>query len=179
MILKIRKVFTDHPYIVMTILILVGILLYTLSSPIKNDSPLATPTDPIKIPLTTSLTTAPRTSELDNNVEIIQTYTAKVNGETVKIPIVPSPSPQGVKGIITQEIDMTSIVQKATEAEVLKHKVNYEVSIGVGTHKGDYYIPLEIQRNYKNDQAVSVEIHIDPTDSKVITGGELKWKRLF
>jgi cytoskeletal protein RodZ len=177
---KIHKVLTDPRLTWVLIVMLVGLLWYSFRSPIKNNSPLSTPQESIKLPLTTSVTTAPRTSSTDNNVELTQKYTAKVNGETVTVPIVPSTNPSGVKGVITQEIDMTSIVKKATEAEVLKNKVNWEAGIGLGVHEGSFYVPVEIQRNYKKDRAIELELHVDPTLSHPkVNGGELLWKKLF
>jgi len=55
---------------------------------------------------------------------------------------------------------------------------NWEWSVGYGQHHGDGYIPVGLQRNYSKDKALSGEIHLDPSDIKKVTGGEVKqvWK---
>lgn len=168
----------DHKLVLVLIAVILVILVYTFRKPTENHSPLGLPTEPLKIPLTTSLDTAPRTSTSDANVELNQKYTAKVNGQTVSIPVTTLPAPNGIKGIITQEVDMTPVVDKAVKDGVAKAKVNWELGTGLGIHNGDLYIPLEIQRNYKKDKAVVIEIHKDLQGSKV-SGGELKHKWLF
>lgn len=61
-------------------------------------------------------------------------------------------------------------------------KKNWEISSGVGSHEGDVYIPIELQRNYAKDKAVSVELHLDAEDllkaHPRVNGWEVKhtWK---
>lgn len=54
---------------------------------------------------------------------------------------------------------------------------NWGISTGYGVHQGDSYIPIELQRNYAKNKAVSAEIHLKPLTTEV-TGYEVKhtWK---
>jgi len=50
----------------------------------------------------------------------------------------------------------------------------WELSIGYGQHGGDHYIPVELQRNFSMDAAVSVEYHYGGVHEK---GFEVKYTR--
>jgi len=50
---------------------------------------------------------------------------------------------------------------------------SWEYSIGYGQHGGDRYVPVELQRNFSKDAAVSVEYHFGGCD----TGWEVKYTR--
>lgn len=54
----------------------------------------------------------------------------------------------------------------------------WEIGTGVGTHRGNVYIPVSIQRDYKVDKAVRVEVHLDPKDRMTPKGVEVQhiWK---
>lgn len=114
----------------------------------------------------TSLEVVPKTSATDNDLEITQRYKANINGATVEVPVVSKGvTMNGTKAVVTQEVDMTKVVNAALtiEREKVKQefKKNWEISTGVGSHEGDVYIPVELQRNYAKDKAVSVELHLD------------------
>lgn len=55
---------------------------------------------------------------------------------------------------------------------------NWEWSVGYGQQNGEGYIPIGLQRNYSKDGAVEVEVHLDTSKIKSITGWEVKriWK---
>ena len=55
---------------------------------------------------------------------------------------------------------------------------NWELGIGAGVHDGKAYIPVSLQRNYKKDRSVVLELHYDLKDNKV-NGGEVQWKVHF
>lgn len=130
----------------------------------------------------TTVSVVPKASPTDNDVELTQTYSALINGEKVTAPITytsQGSSSDGNKGIIQQSIDLQPVVDLAKEAgrrEAEKvYKKNWEVSTGLGVHKGDLYIPIGIQRNYAPDKAIAAEVHMD---KEGVSGGELKhvWK---
>jgi len=50
---------------------------------------------------------------------------------------------------------------------------NWEWSVGYGQHGGDRYIPVELQRNFSKDAAVSIEYHAGGSEK----GGEVKYTR--
>ena len=55
----------------------------------------------------------------------------------------------------------------------------WEIGTGVGTHRGNVYVPVSVQRDYKGvDKAVRVEIHLDPKDRMAPKGVEVQhiWK---
>ena len=55
---------------------------------------------------------------------------------------------------------------------------NWEIGVGAGVHDGKAYIPVSLQRNYKKDRSVVLELHYDLKDNKV-NGGEVQWKVHF
>ena len=55
---------------------------------------------------------------------------------------------------------------------------NWELGTGIGVHDGKAYIPISLQRNYKKDRSVVLELHYDLKDNKV-NGGEVQWKVHF
>ncbi|GBG55145.1 hypothetical protein SPFL3102_03593 [Sporomusaceae bacterium FL31] len=144
-----------------------------------SHSPKSTPkstTAPALMQSETTVTVVPKESPQDNDVELTQTYKASINGVEVIAPIKTTGSS---KGIIKQEIDLKPVVDLAKEqgykeAEKV-FKKSWEISGGLGVHKGDLYIPIEIQRDYKPNRTVSAEVHVD---SSGISGGEVKtgWK---
>lgn len=55
----------------------------------------------------------------------------------------------------------------------------WEIGTGVGTNRGNVYVPVSIQRDYKGvDKAVRVEVHLDPKDRMAPKGVEVQhiWK---
>ena len=147
----------------------------------KVDTPLITTNNrPTIIDNTTTVTTIPKDNPTAPDVVIDQHYTAKVNGETITVPV-ETVGTDGTTGVINQEIDLTPVVDKAIdlgyEAGKKNFKKNWEISTGLGVHEGNYYIPVEVQRNYVTDKAVSAEVHFDYSSSE-ITGCEIKhtWK---
>lgn len=50
---------------------------------------------------------------------------------------------------------------------------NWEWTVGYGKHGGDHYIPVELQRNFSKDAAVSYEQHFEGEKS----GFEIKYTR--
>jgi len=56
---------------------------------------------------------------------------------------------------------------------------NWEVSFGVGVHGGDRYIPVELQRNFSKDAAMSVEYHFEGRKRGFEVKYKLKTDKLF
>lgn len=74
--------------------------------------------------------------------------------------------------------DRTAVVKNENEYKVDVLKINldkaWEISAGLGSHKGDSYIPLGVQRNYAPHKAVVTEVHLSPEDlvkGKIKTSG--------
>lgn len=80
--------------------------------------------------------------------------------------------------IVTPNINKTP--QAPYDVAVFKNNNyrNWEWSIGYGVQDGSKYIPFGLQRNYSKDKALEAEVHLDPSNIKKVTGGEIKqvWK---
>ena len=82
-----------------------------------------------------------------------------------------------------EKSDRTAVVKNDNEYKVDVLKINldksWEISAGVGSHSGDAYIPVGVQRNYATNKAVAAELHLVPEDlvrGKVKTSGwEVKY----
>ena len=120
----------------------------------------------------TNITATLKEYPSEPDVTLTNTYVANVNGEILKIPVVTPHelnSDAKTTGKITQTIDLTHVVNNMNN----KYKKNWEVGIGYGIHNGKSFVPVEIQRNYKEDKAISIEFH---TTTKGTQGYEIKHK---
>ena len=77
-----------------------------------------------------------------------------------------------------EKTDRTAVVKNDTEYKVDVLKINldkaWEVSAGVGSHRGDVYVPIGLQRNYAGNKALVAEVHLVPEDlvkGKIKTSG--------
>ena len=77
-----------------------------------------------------------------------------------------------------EKTDRTAVVKNDTEYKVDVLKINldkaWELSAGVGSHRGDSYIPVGVQRNYAPHKAIGAEVHLSPEDlvkGKIKTSG--------
>jgi len=161
------------------VITLIAVYLYTSSkAPTDVQSIEGVPLAPIATK--TSVGASYKATEADADLKVTQTYKAEVNGQTVVAPIKGVDSGKGVQGAINQEIDLKPITQLQREMDKKEFQKNWEVGTGIGINKGDIYVPIEIQRNYAKDKAVSLEIHVEAPELKPkVTGGELKHKWLF
>ena len=82
-----------------------------------------------------------------------------------------------------EKSDRTAVVKNDTEYKVYVLKINldksWKFSTGIGSHNGDAYIPVGVQRNYALNKALAVEAHLGLDDSakpKIKTSGwEVKY----
>ena len=77
-----------------------------------------------------------------------------------------------------EKTDRTAVVKNNEEYKVDVLKINldksWELSAGVGSHRGDAYIPVGVQRNYAPNKAVAAEAHLVPEElarGKIKTSG--------
>jgi len=77
-----------------------------------------------------------------------------------------------------EKTDRTAVVKNDNEYKVDVLKINldksWEFSAGVGSHLGDAYIPVGVQRNYAPNRAVAAEVQLAPEDlvkGKIKTSG--------
>lgn len=80
--------------------------------------------------------------------------------------------------IALEKTDRTAVVKNDNEYKVDVLKINldksWEVSTGIGSHRGDIYVPIGLQRNYAPHKAVEAEVHLTPEDlvkGKIKTSG--------
>ena len=63
-----------------------------------------------------------------------------------------------------EKTDRTAVIKNdsAYKVDVLKINLDksWEVSTGIGIHRGDTYIPVGVQRNYASNKAVVAELHL-------------------
>lgn len=119
--------------------------------------------------------------------EIKETFVVHHDNKTVKVPVSNVKIPVGKeenkessnsssssnKAIrYDNEIDVSSLVTPFIP--------KWEVSVGVGKHHEDTYIPVGIQRDYTKSgkKAVRVEVHLDPSEQMKPNGVEVShvWK---
>ena len=74
-----------------------------------------------------------------------------------------------------EKTDRTAVVKNEKDYKVDVLKINldksWEISAGVGSHQGDVYLPVGLQRNYSPNKALAAEVHLVPED---LTKGKIK-----
>ncbi len=77
-----------------------------------------------------------------------------------------------------EKTDRTAVVKNETAYKVDVLKINLDkawgFSAGVGSHNGDTYLPVGVQRNYAAHKSLAVEVHVDAGDlerGKIKTSG--------
>lgn len=77
-----------------------------------------------------------------------------------------------------EKTDRTAVVKNDTDYKVDVLKINldksWELSAGVGSHQGDVYLPVGLQRNYAPNKAVAAAVHLVPEElakGKIKTSG--------
>lgn len=156
------------------ILVVLGVYLWYSYSNKHHDAPKVE--QPATAAIKTTVKVVPKESPTDNDLEVTQVYRANVNGNQVNIPVV---NKENSKGVIKQEVDLSAVTQLQRKVDEREFKKNWEIGTGVGVHEGDIYIPVEIQRNYKPDRAIAVEVHMSPEIPPRVNGGEVKWIKKF
>lgn len=142
--------------------------------------------------ISSSLSVVPKSKGDSDDLVVEHHYKATIDGEVVNIPIKTVASPvvvddssspslsgdnSGVSGASSytahykQELDLTPLLSD------YEHKTNWEVGVGIGSHSGDVYYPVSIQRNLSNDRAVEGVVHISSGDK--VNGGEVLFKKRF
>ena len=83
-----------------------------------------------------------------------------------------------------KDTDKTLIAPSAKEnVDVDIYKINtyrnWELGVGVGTERGNVYVPISLQRNYSRNHSIVAELHLSPEKNMSISGGEVQWKIHF
>lgn len=158
-----------------------SLFLYWFAIGIHKDTQLnpkdntCTTNDKLLTTTTTTIDIKPKEKTTDADVVYIERpYWIDKDSNRIDIPVKKTYEETiGSQVVVKHEADMTPIIAH----EVNKQFPKWELGIGIGYHEGDVYVPIEIQRNYKKDSAVSYEIHLDSKGS--VIGHEVMYKKLI
>lgn len=125
--------------------------------------------------LTTEITAASKTNTSDPDLILNNRYHAVINGTDIQIPVkdkyikeslkdTPSSPPSSTTPTTTtahvnQTLDLTPIFKDYEK----KHK--WEVGTGIGRVSNEWYVPIEVQRNFGYNKGVSFQLNVK--DNKV------------
>lgn len=122
--------------------------------------------------LTTEITATSKTNTSDPDLILNNHYHAVINGTDVQIPVKDknikeqlkdtSSSPSSSTSTtarVDQTLDLTSIFKDYEK----KHK--WEVGTGIGRVSNEWYVPIEVQRNFGYNKGVSFQLNVK--DNKV------------
>lgn len=123
--------------------------------------------------LTTEITAASKTNTSDPDLILNNHYHAVINGNDIQIPVKdkyikealkdtpasPSSSTTSTTARVDQTLDLTPIFKDYEK----KHK--WEVGTGIGRVSNEWYVPIEVQRNFGYNKGVSLQLNVK--DNKV------------
>lgn len=123
--------------------------------------------------LTTEITAASKTNTSDPDLILNNHYHAIINGNDIQIPIknkyiketlkdAPSSPPSSTTSTtarVDQTLDLTPVFKDYEK----KHK--WEVGTGIGRVSNEWYVPIEVQRNFGYNKGVSFQLNVK--DNKV------------
>ena len=123
--------------------------------------------------LTTEITAASKTNASDPDLILNNHYHAVINGNHIQIPVkdkyiketlkdtphTPSSSTTSITARVDQTLDLTPIFKDYEK----KHK--WEVGTGIGRVSNEWYVPIEVQRNFGYNKGVSFQLNVK--DNKV------------
>lgn len=113
----------------------------------------------------------------DNDLVLNNHYKATIDGQEVIIPVAPkkiktpleSSSPSNVTTTVDQTLDLTPLYKD------YEKKRKWEIGTGVGGVSGEWYIPIQIQRNFNKDKALEVQLNVSP-EKKGVSGAQVTYK---
>lgn len=122
--------------------------------------------------MTTEITATSKTNTSDPDLILNNHYHAVINGTDIQIPVKdknikeqlkdtpPSPSSStSTTARVDQTLDLTPIFKDYEK----KHK--WEVGTGIGRVSNEWYVPIEVQRNFGYNKGVSFQLNVK--DNKV------------
>lgn len=126
--------------------------------------------------LTTEITAASKTSTSNPDLILNNHYHAVINGNDIQIPVKDKHIKETLKGTpfapsssttstasttarVDQTLDLTPIFKDYEK----KHK--WEVGTGIGRVSNEWYVPIEVQRNFGYNKGVSFQLNVK--DNKV------------
>lgn len=120
--------------------------------------------------LTTEITAASKINTSDPDLILNNHYHAVINGTDVQIPVkdkniketlkdTPSSSSTSTTARVDQTLDLTPLFKD------YEKKRKWEMGIGVGRVSNEWYVPIEVQRNFGYNKGVSLQLNVK--DNKV------------
>ena len=125
--------------------------------------------------LTTEITAASKTNTSDPDLILNNHYHAVINGNDIQIPVkdkyikeplkdtFSSPSSSTTSTNTTARVDQTLDLTPIFKDYEKKHK--WEVGTGIGRVSNEWYVPIEVQRNFGYNKGVSFQLNVK--DNKV------------
>lgn len=122
--------------------------------------------------LTTEITATSKTNTSDPDLILNNHYHAVINGTDVQIPVKDrnikeqlkdTPSSPSSSTSTTARVDQTLDLTPLFKDYEKKHK--WEMGIGVGRVSNEWYVPIEVQRNFGYNKGVSFQLNVK--DNKV------------
>lgn len=115
--------------------------------------------------------------ETDSDLILNNHYKATIDGQEVVIPVKPkkiktpleSQSPSNVTTTVDQTLDLTPLYKD------YEKKRKWEIGTGVGGVSGEWYIPVQVQRNFNKDKALEVQLNVSP-EKKSVSGAQVTYK---
>lgn len=125
--------------------------------------------------LTTEITASNKTNTSDPDLILNNRYHAVINGTDIQIPVKDknikeslkdtpfSPSSSTTSTTTTARVDQTLDLTPIFKDYEKKHK--WEVGTGIGRVSNEWYVPIEVQRNFGYNKGVSFQLNVK--DNKV------------
>lgn len=124
--------------------------------------------------LTTEITAASKTNTSDPDLILNNKYHAVINGNDIQIPVkdkyiketlkdTPSSPSTSASTSTTARVDQTLDLTPLFKDYEKKHK--WEMGIGVGRVSNEWYVPIEVQRNFGYNKGMSFQLNVK--DNKV------------
>lgn len=125
--------------------------------------------------LTTEITAASKTNTSDPDLILNNHYHAVINGNDIQIPVKDkyikeslkdtphTPSSSTTSTTTTARVDQTLDLTPIFKDYEKKHK--WEVGTGIGRVSNEWYVPIEVQRNFGYNKGVSFQLNVK--DNKV------------
>lgn len=124
--------------------------------------------------LTTEITAASKTNTSDPDLILNNKYHAVINGNDIQIPVkdkyiketlkdTPSSPSTSASTSTTARVDQTLDLTPLFKDYEKKHK--WETGIGVGRVSNEWYVPIEVQRNFGYNKGMSFQLNVK--DNKV------------
>lgn len=118
----------------------------------------------------TRLSIKEKENPTDADLNLEQTYVATINQQKYRLPV-KTINKDNITTTIDQTIDLTPLLK-----DQLEKKRNWEIGIGIGIQNNKPYLPISVQRNYNNKQALELQLNISDNKNK-LTGGQLLYKQ--